>query len=375
MNPTTTKNALVVNSKTLYYQLKKLAAALPSRSVLPIIENFLFDITANTLRLVSTNLEISMTTAINLESTQEDRAVAVPGKVILDILSELPEQPIIISFSTNTMQITADSGKYKIACEDGKDFPQVPIVSGAVMRSKELGEGIKKVLYAASSDEDKAALNGVYITSQDGKLTFVATDAHRLQVCRTSENIGEDPDIIIPLRAAAIIAGLVDSSAEIKMQAGRSNVLFTAGGINIFCRLIDQKYPNYEGVIPTQNNKFLEVEKKTFLKALKRVKIFANKSTYQVKMSVAGSLLTLECEDPDFANKANEQIECEYIGEGSTIGFNAELLYDTCARTDGDILKIEMSEANRPAIILPEMQTGGTHNLGLVMPIMLNSYE
>jgi len=119
----------------------------------------------------------------------------------------------------------------------------------------------------------------------------------------------------------------------------------------------------------------LEVDKNTFLKALKRVKIFANKGTYQVKLSIKGSTLSLESEDPDFNNQAKESVDCQYIGEDFAIGFNAELLYDTCNRTEGEVLKIEMSSANRPAIIVPERQMEGIHNLGLVMPIMLNSYE
>lgn len=373
MNQALTKTAMLVNSKHLHELLKKLTPALPSRSVIPIIENFLFDIEANRLHITATNLEISMKGTIQMEALQQPKKVAVPAKVITSILGALPEQPISIRLDeSNVMHITANSGKYKINCEDGNVFPEVEYPDQPDFSSRLLTSAISKVLFAASTDQDKAALNGVFIEAKNGKVNAVATDAHRLQVNSIEESLGRDFEVIVPLRAAQIVSGLSDNINHLGISTTGTHIYFHTISVMMAARLIDQRYPDYRGVIPGSNPNTLTVDKASFLSALKRVKIFSNKSTYQVKLSISGSNLLLECEDPDFANKGREEITCEYQGRDLVIGFNAEFLYETCYRTEGETIKIELSEPNRPAIITNESDN---NSLGIVMPIMLNTYD
>lgn len=367
----------ITNTKTLLEALKKVAPAIPTRSVLPIIENFLFEVDAmGMMTITTTNQEISMQTRIQVEGSQPV-CVAVPAKMTLDILGSLPIQPVTVDIKEDTITITASTGKYKISCQGGDDFPKLENTPSGYfsLDGAMFGRGLEKVMFAASTDEDKAALNGVYFASDGLNLDLVATDAHRLQRYRVTANNGlPEIDVIIPLRAVSILKGLCNNN-PVEMATDVSHGYFNIDGVLVIARLLDQKYPNYEAVIPTQNSKVLTVNKKEFLSALKRVKIFANKSTNQAKLSCKGKILTLECIDPDFQNKALETLEVDYHGEDIEIGFNAENLFQSISKIDGHEVKLEMSAPNRAAVIFPVEQVTGESITGLVMPIMLNTYQ
>ncbi len=361
------------NSRQLHQNLKKISEALPARSVLPIIENFLFDVQGNELEVTATNLEISMRSKMEIEGNGI-ASIAVPAKLMIDILGSLPEQPITIEVVENKMTIHASTGKYKLSCEDAKDFPELPEVPQELMGlpGLNISEGLDKVLYAASPDQDKPALSSVYFTGNGKRLEMVATDAHRLQRFTTQNDHLNPVDMLLPVKAASILHKIVGKQI-VYLATDINNAYFQVDDTLLIARLVDQRYPNYQGVIPTQNDKRLTVNKADILSALKRVKIFANKTTNQMKL-VCGerTTITLECVDPDFSNQATETVDCDYDGAPITIGFNAQNLYDTISKVDTRDVVIELSAPNRAALVLPSESEGATDNLGLVMPIMLN---
>ena len=372
----------IVSSTALHRQLSRISGAIPTRSVLPIIENFLFEIGDEALTISTTNLETSMQTRLPIESRGEAIKVAIPARILQDILKALPEQPLtfIIDEETFGVEISSQNGKYKISGENGDDFPSIPRPdeSDSIrMPLNVLIKAVNKTLFAASTDEDKAALNGIFFDLGEHGATFVATDAHRLvRYRRVDVTVDIPTNFIVPQKALQLLKNSLDPSdiRDVMIHYNDNNAFFRTEDLLLVCRLIDQKYPDYENVIPVNNPNKLFVAKRDLLGTLKRVNIFANKSTHQVRFAVRGSELEISSEDPDFANEAKEILKCHYEGTDIEIGFNAALLIDVISNIDTEEATIELSEPNRAGIILPNLQDEGENVLMLIMPIMLNSY-
>lgn len=372
----------IVSSTALHRQLSRISGAIPTRSVLPIIENFLFEIGDKTLTISTTNLETSMQTRLPIESRGEAIKVAIPARILQDILKALPEQPLtfIIDEETFGVEISSQNGKYKISGENGDDFPSIPRPDQADsirMPLNVLIKAVNKTLFAASTDEDKAALNGIFFDLGEHGATFVATDAHRLvRYRRVDVTVDIPTSFIVPQKALQLLKNSLDptDTRDVMIHYNDNNAFFRTEDLLLVCRLIDQKYPDYENVIPVNNPNKLFIAKRDLLGTLKRVNIFANKSTHQVRFAVQGSELEISSEDPDFANEAKETLKCHYEGTDIEIGFNASLLIDVISNIDTEEATIELSEPNRAGIILPNLQEEGENVLMLIMPIMLNSY-
>lgn len=372
----------IVSSTALHRQLSRISGAIPSRSVLPIIENFLFEVGTDTLTISTTNLETSMQTKLAVESRGEPIKVAIPARLLLDILKALPEQPITIIVDENTfgVEISSENGKYKISGENGDDFPSIPKPEGTDSVQMPLHvvlKAIGKTLFAASTDEDKAALNGILFDMGDNGITFVATDAHRLvRYRRVDVTVPEPTSFIVPQKALNLLKSSLDpnSTTDVVIHYNDANAFFHTENLLLVCRLIDSKYPDYENVIPSNNPNKLFIAKQELLGSLRRVNIFANKSTHQVRFAIKGSELEISSQDPDFANEAKESLKCHYEGSDIEIGFNASLLLDVVNNVETEEVTVELSEPNRAGIILPNIQEEGENVLMLIMPIMLNSY-
>lgn len=372
----------IVSSSALLKALQRVNGVIPSRSVLPIIENFLFDINGSDLQISTTNLEISMQTVLQIESRGGNMKVAVPSRILMDILKALPDQPVTFSIDDETfgISISSETGNYKLSGENGLDFPKIPApqeTQSVGMPMNALLTAINKTLFAASTDEDKAALSGVYFNLGQNGLTFVATDAHRLvRYRRVDITVSEATSFIVPQKALNLVkSAFIPSDAPVEIVYNEANAFFRSNDVLLVCRLIDQRYPDYENVIPTDNPGKLMVSRKDLIGTLKRVNIFANKTSHQVRFKVTGSELTISAEDLDFANEAKESLKCHYEGNDLEIGFNAALLIDIINNAETDEVLIELSTPNRAGIVLPSEQLEGENLLMLVMPVMLNSYS
>ncbi|MEZ4827813.1 MAG: DNA polymerase III subunit beta [Bacteroidia bacterium] len=372
----------IVSSSALHRHLSRIAGAIPSRSVLPIIENFLFEINGNRLKVSTTNLETSMQTMLSIESRGEPLRVAIPAKILLEILKALPEQPVtfIIDEDTFAVEISSENGKYKISGENGEDFPSIPNLEGTEsinLPMHAMFKAVIKTLFAASSDEDKAALNGILFDLGEHGATFVATDAHRLvRYRRVDVTVPTPTRFIVPQKALNLLKASLDpnDNHDIVIRYNDNNAFFQTQDLLLVCRLIDQKYPDYENVIPTQNPNKLFISKTELMGTLRRVNIFANKSTHQVCFAIKGSELEISSQDPDFANEAQEKLRCHYEGTDIEIGFNAALLMDVISNVETEEVVVELSQPGRAGLILPNLQEEGENVLMLIMPIMLNSY-
>jgi DNA polymerase III subunit beta len=370
----------IVNSSYLLKQLSNINGVITTNPVVPILENFLFEIDKTSLTVTASDLQTSMITEITIES-KEKGSIAVPARILLDTLKNLPDQPVTFSIdeSTYSIEISSDNGRYKLAGENATDFPKVPAVSNdfsAAISSEVLARAVNNTIFATSNDELRPAMTGVYVNLGEKNTTFVATDGHRLvRYRRTDIKSDNGNSIIIPRKALNLLkATLPTENTDVSIDFNMSNAFFKFGNIRMICRLIDERFPDYENVIPSTNPIKMTISRTDLLGSLKRISIYANKTTHQVRLKITGSELQVSAEDLDFSNEANERLSCEHEGEDIEIGFNAKFLIEMLTNLDTDQIKLNMSAPNKAGVIIPAEKEKGEDILMLVMPVMLNQY-
>jgi DNA polymerase-3 subunit beta len=321
-----------------------------------------------------------MITEINVES-KEKGSIAVPARILLDTLKNLPDQPVTFSIDSTSyaIEISSDNGRYKLAGENATDFPKVPAVSNdfsAHISSEVLAKAVNNTIFATSSDELRPAMTGVYVNLGEKNTTFVATDGHRLVRYRRTDIKSENGStIIIPRKALNLLKStLPTENTDVTIDFNASNAFFNFGNIRMICRLIDERFPDYENVIPSSNPIKMTISRTDLLGSLKRISIYANKTTHQVRLKITGSELQVSAEDLDFSNEANERLSCEHEGEDIEIGFNARFLIEMLSNLDADQIRLNMSAPNKAGVINPAEKDKSEDILMLVMPVMLNQY-
>ena len=372
----------IVSSSLLYKEIQVLGGIINSSNTLPILDNFLFEINNNKLVLSSSDLESTMTSEIEIESTSTDK-IAISAKLLTDILKTFSEQPLtFIKTDNNTIEISASNGKYSLAYLNGDEFPkQVEILDAheTVINGSDLGNAINSTIFASGTDDLRPVMSGVFFQFNSESLKFVATDAHKLVKFETTEyTASEVSEFIMPKKPLQILKGILQTeSSDLTIQHNDSNAKFIFDKSSITCRLIDGKFPNYEAVIPKDNPNVLTIDRQLFLNSARRVSIFSNKTTNQIRLKLAGSLLNISAEDFDFSNKADENLECQYSGDDIQIGFNSKFLIEMLNNLDSDMITLSMSHPNRAGIIRPLIDSGESKEsiTMLVMPVMLNDND
>ncbi|MCU0422879.1 MAG: DNA polymerase III subunit beta [Bacteroidia bacterium] len=370
----------IVNSTTLLKHLSNIDGVVVAKPIIPILNNFLFDIKDGELKISSTDLETTMTTSIKVEA-KEELNIAIPSRTTIDLLKTLPDQPLAFSVNLEkgAIEIKYDTGRFKLTAQRGDEFPKNPVVEDGkkfTIPAKVLHKAITKTVFATSNDELRLNLTGVYVQLTASDITFVATDANRLvRYKRTDVTPGVEETFILPKKALNLLkSSLPNDDTEVTIEFNRSNAFFTFNDVSLICRLIDEKYPDYNAVIPKENPNVLQIDKNEFSVAVKRVSITSNKTTHQIRLKLAGSELTISAEDIDFENEAQEKLVCQYTGEDLEIGFNSKYLSEMISAVDSNEIKLEMSQPNRAGVLTPIVGDDGEDVLMLVMPMMLNSY-
>mgnify|MGYP001286058233 FL=1 len=370
----------IVSSSYLLKNLSSISGVITSNPVVPILENVLFEIENGNLLITASDLQTSVMVELQVES-KENGSVAIPAKILIDTLKNLPEQPVTFSIDENNynIEINSDNGRYKLAGENSADFPKVPEISDGysfTVNANTLALAIGNTIFSTSTDELRPAMTGVFFRLSSNSCTFVSTDGHRLvKYIRTDISGDEvDHDMIIPRKSLNLLKTIIpsDDKNDINIEFNASNAFFSNDNIKLVCRLIDERYPDYENVIPSDNSNSIEVDKSEILNSLKRIAIYANKTTNQVRLKVSGSEILISAEDLDFSNEANERISCEHDGDDIEIGFNAKFLIEILSNIHSDKVIFKLSEPNRAGLVLPEDIEDEEDLTMLVMPVMLN---
>lgn len=371
----------IVSSTFLLKNLQAISGVLVSNNSLPILDDFLFNLNDDDLKITTSDIESTMTVQIKVTMADEPGIVAIPAKILLETLKTLPDVPVTFDVNQKTFAIKmmAGDGEYNLNGHNGEDFPETPVIDDGnefTINSIVLSEAISKTVFAASNDEMRPVMTGVFLEMTPENTSFVATDAHKLvRYTRKDITVETEDSFIIPTKPLNQIKNLLGVEDQpVKIVYNRKNTFFSFGRINLISKLIEGKYPNYVAVIPTDNPNKLQIERTPLLNAIKRVSIYANQSTHQLRFSITGRQLVISGEDIDYNNKAREILTCNYDGEDMDIGFNSKFLSEMLSNLDSGEVMFEMSQPNRAGLIKPIYDEDRPNEdiLMLIMPLMLN---
>jgi len=367
----------IIPSRELLNRLIEMGGLISNKPALPVLENFLFDIKDKKLTIYSTDMETSMVSSLPVEAS-EDIKFAIPGKMLQDVLRSLPDQPLTFKVDPKTfrVEVIRDNSDYKIAGTSADDYPKMQdkvADNGIKIPANILSRAITKTAFATSSDELRVNLNGINLDFKEDRLIFVATDSNRLvRFTRTDIKPGFEASIIIPKKPMNLLSkSLPEDDSEVSVEFNKNTIYFSYGDTELSCRLIAATYPQYEQVIPSENNKELSVDRGNFYDSISRVSLFANKATQQIRLNIKGNELDMRAEDLEMANEGKETLACNFNGEDLEIGFNARFLKDIISAVDSDEVILKLSEPNRAGLILPSENETNEDITMLIMPMML----
>ncbi len=370
----------VVSSSVLLKQLSTVNGVIANNPIVPILENFLFQIDQTQLTVTASDLQTVMITTLTIESS-DSGAIAIPARLLLDTLRGLPDQPITFKVDKDTFgtEIITENGRYKLSGENPIDFPKVPQVTKSLsvqIAADVLGSAIANTIFAVSNDDLRPAMTGVYVQLSPEYTNFVATDGHRLIRYKRSDVKSEyDSTMIIPRKALNLLkSSLPSDDTTVTSDFSSSNAFFSFNNIRMICRLIDERFPDYENAIPQNNPNVLTINRSEFLGSLKRISIYSNKTTHQIRLKLSKNDLVISAEDLDYSNEANERLMCDYDGDEMEIGFNAKFMVEMLGNLASNMISLEMSQPNRAGLIIPSDKKEDEDILMLVMPVMLNTY-
>lgn len=366
----------IVSSNALLKRLTAIGSVIVSNPVVPILENFLFELNNDTLTIFATDTQTTMIAELPIEAKCKGK-IAIPAKMLVDTLKSLPEQPVTFNIDKKTNRITigCKSGEYELAGESGEFFPLPPKSEkphSVEIESCILLRALTTTIISINKNDTWPAQQGICVSMTDSKLEFAATNNFTMSIFKLKEMVCDYAEkIIIPSKSIHILkSSLPDNDTIVKLEFNSSNAFFTYDNIKMICRLIDERFPDYENAIPTNNPNKLTISRTDFLNSLKRISIYANKTTHLIRIKVdSNSIVKLSAEDLDFESKASESISCEYEGSDLEIGFGCQQLIEILRTLEGENVDISFSLPHTPALITPK--DGLDSILMAIGPIMI----
>ena len=373
----------VVSSTELLGHLQAISRVISSKNTLPILDNFLFNLSGNDLEITASDLESTLITRMKLENTEGDGIIALPARILLDTLKEFSAQPLTFEINLETMAVllSSENGKFNLVGQNGIDFPALPVIKKDkkftfTIDAEVMLAGITKTLFATADDELRPVMGGIFIEASTDRITFVASDAHKLvRYQRTDARADDNASFILPKKPASLLRNILPrETGPFKVEFDNKNAFFNLNDYKVICRLVEGNYPNYNSVIPKNNPRKVTVDRVEFYNTLKRVSVFSNQASNLVKLQLTGNQATVSAQDIDFSISANERIKCLYDGEEIEIGFKSVFLLEILANISSQDVMIELADPTRAGLFLPaETENASEDLLMLLMPMMINA--
>ena len=347
-----------ISSSKLFSQLQAVSRVINSKNALPILDDVLFDV----------------------ESVEGAGKVASAAKLLLETLKEFSEQPLVFTIDENNFAVNmvSQNGTYSFVGVNGNEYPEMPAVEGdaqsVAVPANVLQNAIEKTIFCTADDDLRPVMNGIFFDIAADKVTMVATDAHRLvRYTNTGVASGVTASFILPKKPAGLLKNLLAKAEEdVKVTFGQKNARFEFGSTIIVCRQIEGRFPNYNAVIPQANQNIVTVDRQTLLNACKRVAVFANNGTAQLRLALSENQIKISAQDIDFSTSAEETISCNYNGTPMAIGFKAPFLIDLLGSIASADVLLKLADPARAGLLVPVENEENEDVLMLLMPMLLN---
>ncbi len=373
----------VVSSTELLGHLQAISRVISSKNTLPILDNFLFNLSGNDLEITASDLESTLITRMKLENTEGDGIIALPARILLDTLKEFSAQPLTFEINMETMAVvlSSENGKFNLMGQNGIDFPALPVIKkdkkfSFTIDAEVMLAGISRTLFATADDELRPVMGGIFIEASTDRITFVASDAHKLvRYQRSDARADDNASFILPKKPASLLRNILPrETGPFKVEFDTKNAFFNLNDYKVVCRLVEGNYPNYNSVIPKNNPRKVTVDRIEFYNTLKRVSVFSNQASNLVKLHLTGNQVTVSAQDIDFSISANERLKCLYDGDEIEIGFKSVFLLEILANISSQDVMIELADPTRAGLFLPaETENTSEDLLMLLMPMMINA--
>jgi DNA polymerase-3 subunit beta len=373
----------VVSSSELLSHLQSISRVISSKNTLPILDNFLFNLAGNDLEITASDLESTLITRMKLENTEGDGLIALPARILLDTLKEFSAQPLSFDINPETLAvvISSENGKFNVVGQNGIDFPALPAIKrdkkfSFTINADVLLSGINKTLFATADDELRPVMGGIFVEASTDRITFVASDAHKLvRYQRTDAHADDNASFILPKKPASLLKNILPKEeGAVAVEFDDKNAFFNLGDYKVVCRLVEGNYPNYNSVIPKNNPRKISIDRVEFYNTLKRVSVFSNQASNLVKLQLKGNTATVSAQDIDFSISAYERIKCLYDGDEMEIGFKSLFLLEILANISSQDVMLELADPTRAGLFLPaESESDSEDLLMLLMPMMINA--
>ncbi len=369
-----------ISSSKLFSQLQAVSRVINNKNSLPILEDVLFDLEGNELNLTASDGETTIRTAVEVEGVEGSGKVASAAKLLLETLKEFSEQPLAFTIDENNFAVSmvSQNGTYSFVGVNGNEYPEMP-ASEAGSRAVAIPAGvlqsaIEKTIFCTADDDLRPVMNGIFFDIAEDKVTMVATDAHRLvRYTNTGVQAGAAASFILPKKPASLLKNLLAKAEDdVKVTFGTKNARFEFGSTIIVCRQIEGRFPNYNAVIPQANQNIVTVDRQTIINACKRVAVFANNGTAQLRLALSDNQIKISAQDIDFSTSAEETIACDYNGTPMAIGFKAPFLIDLLSAIASTEVQLKLADPARAGLILPSENEENEDVLMLLMPMLLN---
>ena len=373
----------VVSSSELFGHLQSISRVISSKNTLPILDNFLFNLSGNDLEITASDLESTLITKIKLENTDGEGSIALPSHFLLNLLKEFSVQPLTFDIDLNSMGvvITSENGEFKVVGQNGVDFPALPVIKAERkfsfnINSDVLLAGITKTLFATADDELRPVMGGIFIETSTDNITFVASDAHKLvRYQRTDANADSSASFILSKKPASLLKNILPKEeGVVNVEVDDKNAFFSLSSYKIVCRLVEGNYPNYNSVIPKNNPRKITIDRVELYNTLKRVAVFSNQASNLVKLQMTGNQIMVSAQDIDFSISGYERIKCQYDGDDIEIGFKSGFLLEIIANLGSEEVMMELADPTRAGLFLPAVTENESEDLlMLLMPMMINT--
>ena len=371
---------LIISSSELLKGVMAVSKAIPAKSPLPILENFLFDLNGNVLEITASDTELTLKTQIEVEETVEEGKIAVPAKHMMDLLKELPDQPLSIQTSSDSSFVCSwASGASNLPYIPAEDYPDITGTDETAISfsfpAHSLLEGISSTIYATADDEIRPAMNGILFDIDTDSTTLVASDSHKL-ICYTTADVKAPAkaSFILHKKPAGILKAIIGKDVEtVDIAFDSKNASFCFGQTMVICRLVVGKYPKYRDVIPQNNSNVLKINRALLLNTVRRVSVCANKASNHIKFDLQSGSLEISAQDLGFSIAAYEKMQCQYDGEPLTIGFKSPFIIEILSNMNCGEIVMKFLDSKRAALILPAEEEEESGKIcGIIMPIMIS---
>ena len=371
---------LSISSSDLLKGLLNVSKAIPAKSSLPILENFLFVLKDGSLRITASDSELTLITSVEVSSSEEEGSIAVPARHIIDLLKELPDQPVkIMTLGDSSFECSWTSGNSVLPYFPADDYPEIKTAGEDATKvtfpARSLVDGISGTVYATADDEIRPAMNGIFFDIEPESTTLVASDSHKL-ICYTATDVkaAEKSSFILHKKPASVLRSIVDKEGDdVSIAFDAGTVVFDFGVTRMVCRLVVGKYPKYRDVIPQKNSNVLKIDRALLLNTVRRVAVCSNKASNHIKFDLKEGQLEISAQDLGFALAAYEKMNCDYNGDQITIGFKSTFLTEILSNMDCGTVVMKFADSRRAVLILPAEEEAGSEKIcGILMPIMIS---